>query len=86
MIEVVGFGTGVGKWDTKTSEFWSLVSPQGGSPSETDFECLTPPTPTTRCTDNVYKAGAMMQQINQLSPDRLFYLSQNSLPQPNQFV
>lgn len=36
MVEVVvGFGTGVGKWDASASEFWSLVSPRGGSPSET---------------------------------------------------
>lgn len=36
MVEVVvGFGTGVGKRVACASEFWSLVSPLGGSPSKT---------------------------------------------------
>lgn len=37
MEAVVGLGTGVGKRVASASELWSLVSPLGGSHSETLF-------------------------------------------------
>lgn len=40
---MVGFGSGAGKREASTSEFWSLVSPWGHSPSETFFNSTNPP-------------------------------------------
>lgn len=54
---MAGFGTGVGKRVACVSEFWSLVSPLGGSPSETFLSC----THTSHLTQ-VTNTGEMTQR------------------------
>lgn len=56
-VVVAGFGTGVGKRVACVSEFWSLVSPLGGSPSETFLSC----THTSHLTQ-VTNTGEMTQR------------------------